>query len=162
MTDLHVLGYNMSFGYKDYYNYYDIDVGKILLLKKGDRECFVIYGDVNKKGIVSLQIKKQNVSLGELDIFPWNIGDATAEIDIGSNDRKFFIKCREIWNKIIELMGIHDPEDFVIIDCYEEFIMLNIEKNTSVNTDKYRNDLEFVFKYVINNSLQASLVQYRY
>ena len=59
-------------------------------------------------------------------------------------------------------MSIHDPEDFVIIDCYEKFIMLNIEKNTSVYRDRYRNDLVFAFKYVINNSLQASLVQYRY
>ena len=25
-------------------------------------------------------------------------------------------------------MGIHDPEDFVIIDDYGEFIMINIEK----------------------------------
>ena len=56
MTDLHVLGYNMSFGYEDCYDYQDINVDKILLLKKGDREYFVRYNDVNKKGIVSLQI----------------------------------------------------------------------------------------------------------
>ena len=34
MTDLHILGYNTSFGYEDSYNYYDIDIDKILLLKK--------------------------------------------------------------------------------------------------------------------------------
>ena len=34
MTDIHILNYNISFGYEDSYNYYDIDVDKILLLKK--------------------------------------------------------------------------------------------------------------------------------
>ena len=33
MTDLHILGYNTSFGCEDSYNYYDIGA-KILLLKK--------------------------------------------------------------------------------------------------------------------------------
>ena len=33
MTDLY-LNHNISFGYEDYYNYFDIDVNKILLLKK--------------------------------------------------------------------------------------------------------------------------------
>ena len=28
MTDLHILSYNISFGYKDSYNYHDIDVDK--------------------------------------------------------------------------------------------------------------------------------------
>ena len=31
----------MSFGYEYSYNYYDIDVDKILLLKKRDNEYFV-------------------------------------------------------------------------------------------------------------------------
>ena len=34
MTDLHILGYNISFGYENSYNCHDIDVDKILLLKK--------------------------------------------------------------------------------------------------------------------------------
>ena len=34
MTNLHILGYNISFGYEDSDNYHDIDVDKILLLKK--------------------------------------------------------------------------------------------------------------------------------
>ena len=34
MNDLHILGYNTSFGYEDSYNYYHIGVNKILLLKK--------------------------------------------------------------------------------------------------------------------------------
>ena len=32
MTDLYL--YDRFFGYQDYYNYYDIDVDKILLFKK--------------------------------------------------------------------------------------------------------------------------------
>ena len=80
--------------------------------------------------------------------------------DIGSNDENFFIKCREIRNKIIELMDIDNPCSFD--ENEDEFIMLNIEKNTSAIRDKNRNYLVFVFTSVINTSLQASLVQYRY
>ena len=64
MTDLHILSYNTSFGYEDSYNYYDIDVNKILLLRKDDRQYFVRYDDVNKRKIVPLQLKIKNYSLG--------------------------------------------------------------------------------------------------
>ena len=47
MTDLY-LNHNLTFGYEDSYNYYDIDVNKILLLKKSNREYFVRYNDVSK------------------------------------------------------------------------------------------------------------------
>ena len=43
LTDLHILGYNTSFGYEDSYNYYDIDVNETLLLKKRDNEYFIRY-----------------------------------------------------------------------------------------------------------------------
>ena len=33
----------------------------------------------------------------------------------------FFVKCRELWNKIIELMDIDNPDDFVEMDDYCEF-----------------------------------------
>ena len=62
-------------------------------------------------------------------------------------------------------MDIDNPCNFVDY-CFDEnedeFIMLNIEKNTSAIRDKNRNYLVFVFTSVINTSLQASLVQYRY
>ena len=48
MTDLY-LNQNISFGYEDSYNYYNIDVDKMLLLKKSDREYFIRYNDINKK-----------------------------------------------------------------------------------------------------------------
>ena len=60
MTDLHILGYNISFSYENSYNYYDIDVDKILLLKKSDNEYFIRYNDVNKNKIVPLQLKIEN------------------------------------------------------------------------------------------------------
>ena len=47
MTDLY-LNHNLTFGYEDSYNYYDIDVNKMLLLKKSNREYFVRYNDVSK------------------------------------------------------------------------------------------------------------------
>ena len=55
-TDLY-LNHKISFGHKESYNYYDIEVDKILLLKKSNREYFVRYSDVNKKKIVPLQLK---------------------------------------------------------------------------------------------------------
>ena len=40
----------------DSYNYYDIDVDKILLFKKKDNEYIVRYNDVNKMIIAPLQL----------------------------------------------------------------------------------------------------------
>ena len=132
MTDLHILGYNISFGYEDSYNSHDIDVDKILLLKKSDDKYFVRYKDVNKNNIVPLQLKIKNFPFGELDV---NSINDTADVDIGSNDKQYFIKCREIWNKVIELIDIYNPTNFVDYyfdengdDVEDEFIMLNIEK----------------------------------
>ena len=44
-------------GHKDSYNYYDIDVDKILLFKKSDNEYIIRYNDVNKMTAVPLQLK---------------------------------------------------------------------------------------------------------
>ena len=123
MTDLHILGYNTSFGHEDSYNYYDIDVDKILLFRNSDMEYFIRYKDVNKNKIVPLQLKIENYSLEELDI---NFNNDTADVITESNGKIFFIKCSKIWNKIIELIDINDPNDFVIIDDYgDEFIVLD-------------------------------------
>ena len=69
MTDPHILGYNICFGHKDSYNYHDIDVDIILLLKKSDNEYFVRHNDINKNKIVPLQLEINNFSFGELDFF---------------------------------------------------------------------------------------------
>ena len=127
------LNHNIPFGYEDSYNYYDIDVDKILLLKTSHDEYFVRYNDVNKKKIVSLQLRIENFHLCELHMFTNGI----TLVSIESNDEEFFIKCREIRDKIAELMGIHNPDDFAEIDNYgNEFIMLEIEKSTSIIREK--------------------------
>ena len=55
-------------GYKNSYNYYDIDVNKILLFKKSDNEYIIRYNDVNKMMIVPLQLKINN-SYNEINAF---------------------------------------------------------------------------------------------
>ena len=64
MIDLY-LNHNIFLGYKDSYNYYDIDVDKILLFVKSDNEYIIRYNDVNKKKIVPLQLKTNNFYFGE-------------------------------------------------------------------------------------------------
>ena len=92
-------------------------------------------------------------------MFASNITLTSIHID----DKELFRKCREIWNKINELLGIDDPTVFVRTTLYDDkSIMLETEKNTSAVTDKYRNDLAFAFHSVWNEFLQSSLVQYRY
>ena len=66
MVDLYLN--NRFLGYKDSYNYYDIDVDKILLFKKSDNEYIIRYNDVNKMMIVPLQLKINN-SYNEINAF---------------------------------------------------------------------------------------------
>ena len=74
---------------------------------------------------------------------------------IYSDDEEFFKKCREIWNKIIEIIGIDAPpfiKNFVettLDDNEDEYIVLDVEKNTSTIRDKNRNDLVFVICFYI-------------
>ena len=105
MTDLY-LNHNIFFGYKDSYNYYDIAVNKILLLVKSDNEYIIRY---NKQKIVPLQLKIKNFYFGELHMFARNI----TLMPIHSDDKELFRKCREIWNKITDLIGINNPDNFV-------------------------------------------------
>ena len=66
MVDLYL---NDAFlGYKDFYNYYDIDVNKVLLFKKSDNEYIIRYKDVNILIIGPLQLKIKN-SYNELNTF---------------------------------------------------------------------------------------------
>ena len=124
MVDLYL--HNRFFGYKDSYNYYDIDVDKILLFKKSDNEYIIRYNDVNKMMIVPLQLKIKNF-YNELNTFANN----NRVMFIYNDCKYFFRKCREIWNKITELIGINNPRDFVETDSDDEFIMVDVHKNTS-------------------------------
>ena len=86
---------------------------------------------------------------------------------IYGNDKEFSRKCIGIWDKIIELIGINNPIDFVEVDDDDElFIMVDVHKNTSfVIKDNCRyghNKVVIVLHSVINNCLKTSLVQHRY
>ena len=59
IVDLY-LNNNIFFRYKDSYNYYDINVDKILIFKKSYNEYIIRYYDVNKIKIVPLQLKINN------------------------------------------------------------------------------------------------------
>ena len=101
-------------GYKDSYNYYDIDVDKILLFKKSDNEYIIRYNNVNKMIIAPLQLTITDF-YNELNTFAGN----NRVMFIYNDDEEFFTKCREIWNKIIELISINNPIDFVETDDHD-------------------------------------------
>ena len=118
---------NRLLGYKDSYNCYNIDVDKILLFKKSDNKYIIRYSNVTKRIIVPLQLKINNF-YNELNTF----ADNNRAMFIYNDDKEFFRKCREIWNKIIELIGINNPIDFVDAnDNADGFITADVHKNTS-------------------------------
>ena len=70
VVDLYINS-NRYLKYIDSYNYYDIDVDKILLFKKSDNEYIIRYNDVNKMIIAPLQLKIKNF-YNELNTFENN------------------------------------------------------------------------------------------
>ena len=138
-------------GQKDSYNYYNIDVDKILSFKKIDNEYIIRYNDVNKVIIAPLQLKIKNF-YNELNTFANN----NRVMFIYNDDKEFFRKCREIWKKIIELIGINSPIDFVDADGdTDELITADVYKNTSFVVEgnyRYRyNKVVIVLHSVIND-----------
>ena len=79
-----------------------------------------------------------------------------------NKDKELFKKCREIWNKIIELIGVNNAKDFVKStiddDDDDEFITVDVHKNISFAEGNYRNKLLIVLHSVINDCLQTSLI----
>ena len=76
--------------------------------------------------------------------------------------KELFRKIREIWNKIIELIGINNAKEFVkntIDDEADEFIMVDVHKNTSFVEGNYTDKLVIVLHSVIDNYLKISLIQ---
>ena len=61
---------NKLLRYKDSYNYYDIDIDKILLFRKSKNEYIIRYNDLNKM-IVPLKLKINN-SYNEINAFKKN------------------------------------------------------------------------------------------
>ena len=95
-----------------------------------------------------MQLKIENYYFDKLDF-----NYCTASVIVESNDKEFFIKCREIRNKIIELIDIDNPNDFVIIDDYgDEFIVLDIEKIQAL--------LEINIEIILYLLLQVLLIMY--
>ena len=82
---------NRFFGFKDSYNYYDIDVDKILLFKKSNNEYIIRYNDVNRMTVVPLQLKINNF-FGKLRALKNNI----RVMSIQSDDKELLRKIREI------------------------------------------------------------------
>ena len=102
--------------------------------------------------VVPLQLKIKN-SYNELNTF----GNNNRVMLIYNGDKEFFRKCIEIWNKIIELIGINNPIDFVDADDdADEFITADIYKNTSFVVEG--NKAVIVLHSVINDYLKTSLV----
>ena len=157
MLDL-CLNNNKRFGYKDSYYYYDIDVKKILI-KNGYDKHIIRYYDVNKMAFVPLQLKMKNFFLGELHIFTNN----DRVIPIHSDDKEFCKKCRETQNVITKLIDIDQAQDFgETTDNDDEFIVVDVHKNTSAVESGYKNRLIIVLHSVSNGCIQVSLVQHKY
>ena len=111
--------------------------------------------------IAPLQLKIKN-PYNELNTFANN----NRVMLIYNDDKEFFRKCIEIWDKIIELIGINNHIYFLKADEDDElFIMADVHKNTSfVIEDNYRyghNKVVIVLHSVINDCLKT-LVQHRY
>ena len=106
--------------------------------------------------IVPLQLKINN-SYNEIN----TLANNNRVMFIYNDDKEFFRKCREIWNKIIELIGINNAKDFVknTIDDDDEFIMVDVHKNTSFVEGNYRDKLVIVLHSIIDNYLKTSLIQ---
>ena len=107
--------------------------------------------------VVPLQLKIKNF-LGIIHKLKNNI----TLMSIQSSDKKHFKKCREIWNKIIELIGVNNAKDFVkntINDYTDEFIMVDVHRNTSFVEGNYRDKLVIVLHSVIGNYFKTSLIQ---
>ena len=130
LVDLY-LNNNRFFGCKVSYNYYDIDAGNVLLFKKSYNEYVIKYNDVNKMKVAPLKLKVTNF-FDKIKKFTNN----DRVMFIYNDDKEFFYKCREIWNKITELIGINNALDFVRTNFYDdEFIIADVHKNTSFVED---------------------------
>ena len=81
---------------------------------------------------------------------------------IESDDKELFKKFREIWNKIIELIGINNTKYFVkntLDNDADEFIMVDVDKNTSFIEGNYIDELVIVIHSIVDNHLKTSLAQ---
>ena len=136
--------------YEDSYKYYDIDVDKILSYKKVDNK-YVIRYNLNRMKIAPLQLKIKNFS-GKLSTFTNN----DRVMFIYTNDKEVFKKCREIWNKITELIVTNNAPDFVKTNSDDdEIIIANVHENTSFVEGNYENEVVIFLDSVFNDYPQT-------
>ena len=141
-------------GYKSVYNYYYIDIDKIMVYKKSKNEYFIRYHDVNKMNYVSLQLK--------IKTFSSKIHRLENCITLMSIESTIKKKLREIWNSTIKIIDINNANDFVkntIDDNTDESIMVDVHANTSFVESIYRDNLVIVLHSIDDNYLKTSLAQ---
>ena len=115
--------YDGLFGQKNSYNYYDIDVDKILLFKKSDCKYFIRYNDVYNKKVIPLQLRIENF-YSRIHTYANN----NRVMYIYTDDKELFKKCREIWNRITKLIGINNtPHSIKTALDYGDVIMADVE-----------------------------------
>ena len=112
--------------------------------------------------IVPLQLKINN-SYNEINALKQN----NKVMFIYNDDKNFFRKGIETWDKIIKLIVTNNHIYFLKADEDDElFIMANVYKNTSfVTEDNYRyghNKVVIGLHSIINHGIKTSLVQHRY
>ena len=84
---------------------------KYYYLKKNDNEYIIRYNNVNKIMVVPLQLKINN-SCNETNA----LKKKNKVMHIYNDDKEFFRKCIEIWDKIIELIDINNYIYFLKAD----------------------------------------------
>ena len=126
---------------------------KMLLIKNSSKEYFIRFYDKNKMKFVSLQLKTTNF-YNELNTFGYN----NRVMFIHNDDKEVFRKRREIWNKIIELIGInnHDANEFITADVYKSTSFF-VEGNYECRYNK----VVIVLHCVVNDYYKTSLVQHK-
>ena len=80
---------------------------------------------------------------------------------IYNDDKGLLQTIREIWNKIAELIFINNAPDFVrtTLDDDDEVIEADLLENTAFTDDIYDDQLVIVLHSVVNDCLQASVMQ---
>ena len=80
---------------------------------------------------------------------------------VHNDDKELFIKCGEIWNDITESIVINNAQDFVetTLDDGDEFIAVDVHKNTSFVEGNYSDKHVIFLHSVIDDYLKKSLIQ---
>ena len=141
---------------EDAYYHFDIDVDRILLHKKSNNEYFIRYKHSNKMDIMPLQLNIKNFYC---EIKKHNSSDKIIYIE--NCDEGFFQKMNEIWNEIVELIGINYAPDFVKYTLDDKkYIMADVLENTNfVKSNCHKDEIIIVLHSVVSSIIKASLLE---